>query len=90
MIRARKCPPHPKRPPAAEASIYDGARLLGNVLHRDGAFIAVTADGEELGTFKRDRDAMHAVCDAGRASRFAETTATTSDSALLDQEAEAV
>lgn len=71
MNRKRKGAKRAARPPAAEASVYSGSLLLGTIKSHGGEFVAETADGVALGSFRRDRDAMHAICNADRAARLA-------------------
>jgi hypothetical protein len=51
---------------STESQIYDGAKLLGTVTGRVGAFKAATAAGRKLGMFRTPQEAMLAVVTASR------------------------
>jgi hypothetical protein len=52
--------------PTTESAIYDGAKLLGSVIGRTGAFRASAPGGRKLGSFKTAPEAMLAVVTAAR------------------------
>jgi hypothetical protein len=66
---ARKAARRKPDAPQCESSVYDGSRLLGSLLPRDGKFVARDAGGRKLGKFADGRVGMRAICDADRAER---------------------
>jgi hypothetical protein len=56
----RTKPSKSRRAPGALA-IYAGASHVGTVIRRDGHFIALAADGRELGRYETLRAACHAI-----------------------------
>lgn len=53
-----------KRQPDSESAVYVGRDAAGTILIRDGQVTAIDADGEPLGAFKTDKEAMTAIVDA--------------------------
>jgi hypothetical protein len=58
-----------KAAPPAESSVYDGARLLGEIKPRGRTFTARLASGRRLGSFANERLAQKAICAGARAER---------------------
>jgi hypothetical protein len=50
-------------------SVYDGQERLGDIVERDGEFIASDVDGKTLGTFAAQRQAADAISAACRERR---------------------
>ena len=61
-------PARTRRVAVTESAVYDGGRLLGRIVGRQGAQRATTATGAKLGIFRTGREAMRAICAAARAA----------------------
>jgi hypothetical protein len=56
-----------KQSPDSESTIYDGSRVLGSIIVKNGVITALDANGRKLGVYASDRAAMSAVIAAARA-----------------------